>query len=348
MSLKESAEAFEDLFNKLLRSFRGRLDVNDPGIGPKERLPQLLQNYESWCFATNEYLKACSSGLQSIDQDGKSDLIILQLRRLVMRIMLHADLRHGESRLDRFEPEFECIATLAECFINGCARSGDEVSRISAITLPPHSYADLQLSLDEYSTPERAFTATGTSCGKQMEFLGIRAPNTPLMKWGDLDNDLVESTLAVLAQLPLQTDSSSRNTGTCNRSSFSLAPGIVKPLWITAVRCRDPTIRRRALKILENTHRKEGQWDSLICAANARLIIEFEERKALELLRSASPEARLLNDKVYHSWQIPDEARLRRFTAFMNEGDLKPDMKRFEWRAVGEDWSVTVPGCTTQ
>lgn len=62
-----------------------------------------------------------------------------------------------------------------------------------------------------------------------------------------------------------------------SRGVASMELGIVIPLYQTAVRCRDPYQRRRAIKLLRSAHRKEGVWDSYGAAACAECIIELEE-----------------------------------------------------------------------
>jgi hypothetical protein len=53
--------------------------------------------------------------------------------------------------------------------------------------------------------------------------------------------------------------------------------GIVVPLFETAMRCRDPRQRRRALAMLRSAPLREGVWDSLGAAAVAESAIRVEE-----------------------------------------------------------------------
>ena len=79
-------------------------------------------------------------------------------------------------------------------------------------------------------------------------------------------------------------------------SSFSLEFGYVMPAFLTATRCRDPVIRRRALKILWASPRQEGMWGSTGAAAIAQRWVEVEE-EGLEDIKGAS--------------DIPDYRRIR-------------------------------------
>lgn len=58
----------------------------------------------------------------------------------------------------------------------------------------------------------------------------------------------------------------SQNSG--DPSSF--LPGAIQPLFITAMRCEDPTLCETAVSMLEEVRWKEGAWDSAVMARIAR------------------------------------------------------------------------------
>ncbi|KAK1751064.1 hypothetical protein QBC47DRAFT_392149 [Echria macrotheca] len=58
---------------------------------------------------------------------------------------------------------------------------------------------------------------------------------------------------------------------------LSLEPGIAVPLFLTAVRCRHPLVRRRALRLLAGMNRQEGIWNCRAAARVARECIALEE-----------------------------------------------------------------------
>jgi hypothetical protein len=58
---------------------------------------------------------------------------------------------------------------------------------------------------------------------------------------------------------------------------FTFDMALVPPLYLTATRCRDPLIRRRALSILWATSRQEGIWNSDMLAKIAERLISIEE-----------------------------------------------------------------------
>ncbi|BAE55439.1 unnamed protein product [Aspergillus oryzae RIB40] len=78
---------------------------------------------------------------------------------------------------------------------------------------------------------------------------------------------------------------SSVPSGTFNedrRPSFSLDMGIICPLYDVATLCRDPSIRRQAVKVLRSASRQEGLLNSHLCAIVAERVIELEETAALQ------------------------------------------------------------------
>ena len=62
-----------------------------------------------------------------------------------------------------------------------------------------------------------------------------------------------------------------------SRMTVSLDLGLIMPLYFTAVRCRDPRIRRAALHLLASVARYEGIWLSWIAGQVAKAVIDLEE-----------------------------------------------------------------------
>ena len=63
--------------------------------------------------------------------------------------------------------------------------------------------------------------------------------------------------------------------------TFTMSQGCVLPLYFTASRCREPSIRHRALSLLYTCNRREGLWDSRLAAQIAEKIINVEEQNAI-------------------------------------------------------------------
>jgi hypothetical protein len=69
-----------------------------------------------------------------------------------------------------------------------------------------------------------------------------------------------------------------RLTRTEPREKFSFEMRIIPPLYYTAMKCRDPSIRREALQLLRLAPPREGLWDARIAMRVAQRAIELEER----------------------------------------------------------------------
>ena len=64
-----------------------------------------------------------------------------------------------------------------------------------------------------------------------------------------------------------------------NRMSlFEFEFGMIPPLFVIACHCRDPAIRRKAIRLMRYLHRTEGAWDSCGAGKLAEGIMEIEER----------------------------------------------------------------------
>lgn len=61
------------------------------------------------------------------------------------------------------------------------------------------------------------------------------------------------------------------------RRLFTLELGTVSPLFMIARACRDPILRRRAIRLLRKVPVREGLWDSLTAADITERIMELEE-----------------------------------------------------------------------
>ena len=69
-----------------------------------------------------------------------------------------------------------------------------------------------------------------------------------------------------------------RSTACKKAPVFSLDVSIVAPLHMVAYRCRDPTLRRRAIALLYSAPRQEGLWHSILTARVCEKIMQVEER----------------------------------------------------------------------
>lgn len=69
-----------------------------------------------------------------------------------------------------------------------------------------------------------------------------------------------------------------RGAGTATPQPLSFDLHILGPLYYTALKCRHPAIRRRALGMLQFAPRREGLWNARYAYVTAKRVIELEER----------------------------------------------------------------------
>jgi hypothetical protein len=70
------------------------------------------------------------------------------------------------------------------------------------------------------------------------------------------------------------------------KASFTLGIGIVQPLYIVATTCRDRKLRRDAIRLLMHRPRREGLWDSMLCARIAQRAMGIDEEGMMSFCSS--------------------------------------------------------------
>lgn len=68
------------------------------------------------------------------------------------------------------------------------------------------------------------------------------------------------------------------STGLITPQPLSFDVQILGPLYYTALKCRHPVIRRRALELLQLAPRREGLWNGHYAYVTAKRVIELEEK----------------------------------------------------------------------
>ncbi|KAH8691984.1 hypothetical protein BGW36DRAFT_386741 [Talaromyces proteolyticus] len=118
-----------------------------------------------------------------------------------------------------------------------------------------------------------------------------QSENSNSFNW-DQYNSLFEGIISLAASIAgtrFDTDSTfstnllEKGEGFYLKPSFTLDNGIIAPLYDTAVLCRDPIIRRKAVHILRSVSRQEGVFNSHVSAMAAEKVIAIEEAAASRL-----------------------------------------------------------------
>ncbi|QSZ36950.1 hypothetical protein DSL72_009041 [Monilinia vaccinii-corymbosi] len=81
------------------------------------------------------------------------------------------------------------------------------------------------------------------------------------------------------------------------KPSFALDLGIVPPLFVVATKCRDRKVRREAISLLMSSHRREGMWDSRLCAGVGNWIMHVEEEGLDEYAPGGASETQFVGEE---------------------------------------------------
>ncbi|KAL2063265.1 hypothetical protein VTL71DRAFT_5070 [Oculimacula yallundae] len=77
------------------------------------------------------------------------------------------------------------------------------------------------------------------------------------------------------------------STGPMMRFAFDI--GIIPPLYLVMIKCRNRRLRRQALHLLKEYPRREGVWDTVAVTHLGRWVIGLEEESARQMSMSLSP-----------------------------------------------------------
>jgi hypothetical protein len=100
-----------------------------------------------------------------------------------------------------------------------------------------------------------------------LSLLGLMAGNE--MVYDDYDKTFIE--IIDLAEIVLRSEAESKG------ASFTCDMGIVISLQVTARLCRHSAIRRKAIRLLLQSARREGVWDSLFVGKMMEWVVDMEE-----------------------------------------------------------------------
>ena len=340
-SIEEAHTSFDVFFNHALH-FLQQTDnaevvqsIASDGHAKWDIHNKLVEYFQSWSIA---FERSCFP-------QAHPAVLILQVYRVLMKIMAGIALTKGETMWDQFIPDFGKLVELAEAFLH---HTGTETK------LGPGEVTERRSSAGNVSfAPARAAPANNASTSKPITtiirtksrpkrishaFMGIQPDATPFVDPYTLSlldpetisqqhtpsspdsasssasppqhaNEQSESHPHSPSSPPTHPHPSTAATSTPSlttrhyKPTFTLTLGIITPLYITCSRCRDPSIRRRALRMLLTCNRKEGIWDSIISGRVAERVISIEE--------SGASGSQGLISIVTDASQIPERARIR-------------------------------------
>ncbi|PWY65675.1 hypothetical protein BO94DRAFT_629207 [Aspergillus sclerotioniger CBS 115572] len=90
-----------------------------------------------------------------------------------------------------------------------------------------------------------------------------------------------------------------RKSTKCAPDMFTLETSIITGLYYTAIKCRNPIIRREAIRLLDQCTKQEGLWNKRVVAKVAQVIMELEEENLSYLpIAKRIPEEK---DRIYET-----------------------------------------------
>ncbi len=123
------------------------------------------------------------------------------------------------------------------------------------------------------------------------------------------------------------------------RNGFQLDMAVIHPLYTTALKCRCPVTRRRAIEALYSGPELEGAFEGIVSATIAEKVVAFEERGLwfyLDKMRDGEL-LQIPEDQLVHSVDIYIEPPQRRASVYFSRRLATLDGSCGTWDNVRED-----------
>ncbi|KAF2716761.1 hypothetical protein K431DRAFT_256944 [Polychaeton citri CBS 116435] len=336
-------QTFNPLLNNILHKIHnaGHLGIDvrtvEEGtrLSVKEWLVEDVVQFAKWNDLFDDEL---ATWVQAASRQDICSLIVLQMRRMVLALMLWIDLKRGEMDFDEYLPLFEMLVQLGEEFI----------CQVSIETSPSSERlqggsSDPEDARQAISAAEKLRTPSDGTRNIQSGFLVVHPSQTPLADHAFPSTNRLVSYASIIVSRSRQTRQ--REDGTLPdipkhvKPTFSLAHGVVFPLYTVGSRCRDPKIRRRALHLLSRCNRREGLWDAALAARLCKNLVDIEESRTLQLLQDAAAATWIAMDDiaVNEANQIPNSARVRVIRPSFLPERKSIERYYFSWRGPWEE-----------
>jgi hypothetical protein len=242
-TLREARFVWDRLCERMLRFTEILMDHNTPSDRPRGMVPDAIKHVGVG-FRTQLHEWSCAYHplfaarfAPTVSGQEKAGLAVLKMFHLMGHILFMMTFSDSEMPFDGFREEFAMIVNLA-LEIAG----GEEVRGIGG-----------------------CFEASSGQLGCRHYTAAAQAPIFMMLFHGG-------------------------NSALCNpggayhvvpavhvKPSFCADLGIVPPLFVVGTKCRDPYIRRQAIRLLLNCHRREGMWDSKMTGTLCNWVMHVEE-----------------------------------------------------------------------
>lgn len=278
-----------------------------------------------WAEAFDRWLPAFIIYASEVDV---ANLLLLVMWRGVIIFMNTGKYEQGEMAGDTMLGEFENIMQSAEHFMDLTAECvhGPEPEKEAAISRIHHcSSTQEAFTSHEGGDMTQAFLATSCTRSALCQKGPQKVPRHPA-------RTVAASSLSILlgraASLVARENAKQKGQQECGapkriKAKFTLSPGVVYPLHVVVRHCREPQVRRRALRILDTCNRREGFCDSNETAQLTRRLMVIEKTEAMREIACDSKAGGLLEKdgegdrsgvRIEHASQIPNHCRVRAYT----------------------------------
>lgn len=276
-SIRAASDTLENLISHMIglieEATLRHLDASSVGmIAIRENhFVKLSEQLERWKIAFDEFLySSCTCG-QKLKKCDLEAVILLYLWYYSSLVFLQIDSPNEVMDYDRCNPTFEAIVEIGFSFLNNHQSTTDFVN----IARSREALHSLAKSLEILRSKGDRSTKNATCNG----------PVPPIQP----------SYFSRKVQL---------NRPTFNCTAFSPLP----PLFLVASRCRDPILRRHALRIMAQLDRRDGFWDSAMAFKYGGNVLDSEELAATRL--SGQDNGTLGSGRIGDAFDIPVEARI--------------------------------------
>jgi hypothetical protein len=264
---------------------------------------QLMAAFIAWDKSFEAYLREIPPHEQGNPKTYAGNTL-LKMYAILARIIVAAGAGHRtEKSWDPLIDSFKTIVDLAET--------------LPILTKPPPA----QPSLKNSESPSPSGTPIRGRAKRSRSIAPNPAHSTPSPPPGA--SQLTFRTEPTISPPPRSHTPSSHPAGPQQKhSSFtpSFELSSIIPLFMVACRCRDPMLRRRALRLLLSCRRREGAWDSFGAGMVAMQCIKMEE--GIDAATELGPDNWLpLSPTCTDAEQIEDEKRVDNIFVSVNQGE---------------------------
>lgn len=236
------------------------------------------------------------------------------------------------------------IAIIRNLSITGAPYSGDSVGEEELAQLNTRVQG-IKNDLDAWHTSFEAFMQT-----KQGRLTDPRAPlalrihyhlsvtwTLSILRRQETEMDQYKDDFAAMVELAEELLKIETNRPSSSRPerAFNLDPGVIRPLHWTAIKCRDPLIRRQALRLMSVYPRKESFWNWRRSVVIGEMIMKMEEREMLDL--PVEERIPLDHQRVYETAYYDDSLARQTWLYMWSKPEEAPRGLQSQARLV--DWS---------